>query len=297
MPINKNHGRDPVELERMALMASRKYIDNRVKTVQEAVLEILKDEPGLSQEHIRRVVETTNTNVLRNIFTTEKDKTVGFPLANAEEIIKEYGAPAPVEQPVPILTDYDTAPSQAFKPDRDAQIQPLVDGIKKLIDSQTKVPEADPTYVAPQQKAASLYSKCLLVEDWATGEMSRIGNELRVKEQEVKDLFRDDLLRGDITLVHLMKYAQEEPSAKPYLRDVIKDLTRSGILYSPFFTDQMNKASGMSEDLESLNREHPAAKALKDIEKLEEKFDAITEAVELIRFKKNKALKEFGESY
>jgi hypothetical protein len=263
----------------MALLASRKYLDSRSETIQEALQDIISDEQGLTTEHIRRVTELANSSVLRGLLSTERTKTIGFPLARADDLIQSYENVVEIE-PVKAapVTDYDMAPKSVLST---PEIEP------KTIQEKLHPQLEQTTY----QKAADLYETCKVAEEWVSDELHSNGIKFAETELDLCTVLKELMLSGDLPIPHIEKLAGDRPDIMDYLRKVIVDLNSTGELY---MIPNIKHASAVEHELDS---EHPVIRTLDEIMVLKQKLDALADAVDILRVKKDRSRQIVEKAY
>lgn len=283
MPEGKYRFLDRSQLEALSLRTAKRYLSGEKKTVKDAVLDILKEEKELlSPEHVRRVVELTNTNVLQNLFATQKEKTIGFPLANAEEILKVYSTePIKAEK-----TDYDIPPQQHFKAVIDTAEKERGEKAKEIL---KEVLKAEPVVDAEEKgryqlKAASANNKWKIAGEWVVGELYNLNHTLKTAEQELKDTIKSELLNYNLSLTELQKLAEDRNDLTPYLREIFLSFIKNK-QYN-LVSDIIKQAEkiAVSEDAR-LDESNPIIKMLNVITASQQRVDALLESLDIIKTK------------
>lgn len=285
--MTEKHYRTPEQIERLAIQAARAYLGNNQKDLTKAIMQTVKDERDLTAEHIKRICEITNTTVLQNLLKTERDKTIGFPLANPENIIKEYGTEPVVPTAPASQSDYELPPKIVLKEEIAKREQPTLEATREIVKNLPKDPYADPMYQPPVQKAASIYNQCTIAQEWLSGKLQSTDIALKTAEENLRSYIKDQLLVGTLSLGELEKLATDRQTIKPYVRDVFRYLARSGAILS-LEEVQMGKAASAREISEEyqLEETHPVVVALEQITKLQETIDSLAEALDVINLKK-----------
>lgn len=76
---------DPSELVLMGKRASKMYLDHNIP-LTEAVIKVASESPGLSRDHVQRVIENANLLTFEDMFKVASDKNISFDLADPEEV-------------------------------------------------------------------------------------------------------------------------------------------------------------------------------------------------------------------
>lgn len=273
-------GKENIEI--MATRAAKKYLAGKSKTVNEAVMDIIKESGELSEEHIKRICETTNSTITQIMLGKERDKTIGFDLANSEVVNSNYTKEmAPAHKPT--LTDYDKPPSLVIEKDKeDLEREEAI--VKDILKNKRVDVYDDPSYIPPQEKAARLYDEFCVAEEWFQGQLGKYGMELLNIENSIRDMTLQGLISGEFNSSELEKLSEEYPSFKIYVRDVLMSLKDSGQL-SLAFKYQNTKEAMKKEDI-NLNPEHPIFKSLEAAERAQEIFTSLVDGLGKVKRKK-----------
>lgn len=83
------------ELEHFAKIASHAYLTD--KTPMNSTITKIAEENGyLNKEHLKRIIEMSNSNVYQDLYGKEEDKNIHFDVADPREILKEDVQPVKV---------------------------------------------------------------------------------------------------------------------------------------------------------------------------------------------------------
>jgi len=108
----------PEVLEIIGQQAARSFLDKKVP-LNDAVVNAIKGHPGLNDEHIRRIVEFANNVTFQEMFQTQENKNIHFPVADPGVILRDVrdgGSPGQ-EGTFASTKDYNNAPEQQVKTD------------------------------------------------------------------------------------------------------------------------------------------------------------------------------------
>lgn len=97
----------PEELITMGKRASRMHLDYDVP-LTEAVIKIASEQPGLTKDHLQRVVENANLLTFESMFKVASDKNITFDLADPEDVVSGVLGPRDMEED---LSAYANPPS------------------------------------------------------------------------------------------------------------------------------------------------------------------------------------------
>jgi len=113
---------DPDRLRALAKTASDRHLGSGLP-MTEAVVQTVKDEPGLGPEHVKRIVEFANNETFHRRFQKEAGdhRVINFPLANPGDVLKELNMGA-AHQPTAV-SDHVMAPD--YVPGQDSAGDPF----------------------------------------------------------------------------------------------------------------------------------------------------------------------------
>ena len=82
-------------LEYFAKIASDNFINKKIP-LTESIKNIHNNHQYLTAEHLKRIIETSNSQVYQHMYDTNDDKNIRFDVANPQDILKEESVPEKV---------------------------------------------------------------------------------------------------------------------------------------------------------------------------------------------------------
>jgi len=266
----------PEYLEQLAIRSAEKFFKSPESRPEEHVVSLISDQ-NLNEEHVRRICEKTNQNIVQHTYNSQSDKTAGYPLVDPNNVLEQLNPTKEAKS-----SDYDIPFESHFD---DEKIQKMRERKERIKEPPLKTTLNRTTPEKEREKAASLYAELKSNQEVLSGNLFMNQEKLASKEWDVSDQIRGLLLGKEISVEDLMKFSEQLPQSKKYIKTVIGDLMNSKEIYDINF-------EGKTAQDERLNTDNPIYKAMKEIENLKTNINELTKSLENIQSKKKSLEKD-----
>jgi hypothetical protein len=261
------------ELQHLGIRAAKRIIDGGEKP-NKVILELLKEEEGLSQEHIKRVCEYTNSTLAQTYLRNSNVRTGGFDLVQPTEILSTITTAPEVAKE--ISRDYISDPKDIFK-----EAPTKIELSEKDIDS--------PTYVPLLLQAKNNYENAKTASDILSSRICNTKFDVEEMKMELSDELRKGLIDNELTPMEVKTAANKYPILWNVYKSLINDMTTDG----SFMYIEKGAADNISN---TLNEEHPITRLLKQITSFQDNISNMSKDLSEIDKFKDSALKKLNEA-
>jgi hypothetical protein len=162
------------DLEYLATKVASNFINDKIP-LNESIKKMANEE-YLTSEHLKRLVEMSNSKVYQHKYNTEEGKNIEFDVANPNEIIKEV-------QEEPVKAAFDLTPYQVSPKYKQAKINKIASTLNQDL-------EAAPTFTIDNIKTARIYLEKAKdeLEDRKLSHTMKVADNYKQLLRETKDL-------------------------------------------------------------------------------------------------------------
>ncbi len=227
---------DPDTLVLMGKRASKLYLDQGIP-LNDAIIKIASEQPGLSVDHIQRVVENANLLTFERLFADSASKQIDFGLADSSEILEKMASKETEDD----LSAFLTPPSIPQDP--------------SLFSSSVKMA----SYEVPTEITLNrLYQQ------------TKVGSEYLAREAEMADSFVESSINK---LAHLSHKESREGTPIAHILELMGHASEDPVVFekiSSVISSSLRKESSNIGELSNLppDTSHPIYTQYKIAEKL-----------------------------
>ena len=266
----------PETLEMLAHKASQLY-QQQGMPLNQAILQVTANNPQLSNEHLKRIVEFANTVTFQELFQLSEDKNVHFDVADPGVVmrdLKDGGSPAHDGKPMSTSFDYLSPPQsqQGGMGDLEQMFGAQSSDIAKTA-SVSHLSHANPVddvydvysrLTASREKLASNYEEMSMILEQTKEDLSReVKNEI---------LFSDGAGLGGV--ISAMQKVASDEELEALLLPMIEKLSQD-YTFKTQATRTLEKKAGAV-----VNPNHPIVVQTAAIVKLAHEMAAVSDAID-----------------